>query len=47
MIKILTQLQSREQNLSLEAILSTLSKERCNFIIHQTEGLYKWIKEQL
>ena len=30
-----------------EAIISTLSKERCNFIIHQTEGLFKWIKEQL
>ena len=30
-----------------QAVLYTLSQERCNFIIHQTEGLFKWIKAQL
>jgi HEPN domain-containing protein len=28
-------------------IFSSLSKERCAFILNQTEGLCKWIKEQL
>ena len=28
-------------------IFSSLSKERCAFILNQTEGLFQWVKEQL
>jgi len=29
------------------AIYSSLNQKRCENIIHQTEGLYEWIKAQL
>ena len=30
-----------------DAIYSTLSQKRCEYIIKETEGLYQWIKTQL